>query len=111
MLVQPEIIQEQATSSKDEPKYEEHGTKRVDSDNINFWKKQTVGFIKDQAQIRGVRFTDLVTKGGQKTNHRGVVIKFDKFKKKDYLNALLKKMTQDKEISKDDYNKFLLSNR
>ena len=66
-----------------------------------------MGFIKDQAQLRGVVFTDLETKGGQKTNHRGVIIKFDKYKKKNYLNALLKQMNKKGEISKDDYNKYL----
>ncbi len=77
MLEQPE----QATSSTDKPNYETHGTKLLDNKSISFWKNQNIGFIKDQAQLRGVVFTDLETKGGQKTNHRGVIIKFDKFKK------------------------------
>jgi hypothetical protein len=102
---------EQATSSTDKPNYEVHGTKLVENNNVSFWKKQNMGFIKDQAQLRGVIFTDLEMKGGQKTNHRGVIVKFDKFKKKDYLNALVRQLYKNKEISKDDYNKYLSSNK
>ena len=69
--------------------------------------RKNIGFIKDQAQLRGVVFTDLETKGGQKTNHRGVIVKFDKYEEKDYSNALSKQMNKNGEISKDDYNKYL----
>ena len=86
MLEQPE----QATSSTDKPNYEVHGTKLLENSNVSFWKKQNMGFIKDQAQLRGVVFTDLENKGGQKTNHRGVIIKFDKYKKKKLFECIIK---------------------
>ena len=63
---------------------QKHGVELIDNTNPNYWKKQNITVLKEQAELRGYRFTDLETKGG------GVKSKFKKFKKEDYLNVLLK---------------------
>ncbi len=55
----------------------------IDNPNPSFWKKQSIGVIKIQAELRGRRFTDLETKGKDKEGNIG-----KKIKKKDYLDAL-----------------------
>ena len=35
----------------------------IENTNPSFWKKQNIGVIKTQAELRGRRFTDLETKG------------------------------------------------
>jgi hypothetical protein len=54
----------------------EHGVELIENTTRSFWKKQNISLIKTQAELRGRRFTDLETKGE------------NKFKKKEYLNAL-----------------------
>ena len=63
---------------------QKHGVALIDNPNPSYWKKQNITVLKEQAELRGYRFTDLETKGG------GVKSKFKKFKKEDYLNVLLK---------------------
>ncbi len=116
MLVQPEIVKEKATSSKDNPKYEqphnyEHETPIVKNSSISFWNGKLKGFIKEQAELRGVRFENEQIKGGFKENHRGVKTKIEKFKKQDYLNALWNVMLKNKEISTEDYKKYIESTK
>ena len=45
--------------------------------------------LKQQAELRGHRFTDQETKGGERRIN-GVITKFKRFKKEDYLNVLFK---------------------
>lgn len=66
-----------------------HGVDIVENKNRSFWKQQNITFIKQQAELRGHRFTDLETKGGTKSSG-GVITKFNKFKKQDYLEVLFK---------------------
>ena len=51
---------------------------------MSFWKSQNITILKQQAELRGHRFTDLETKGG------GPKSKFKKSKREDYLETLLK---------------------
>ena len=60
----------------------EHGVELIENTTRSFWKKQNIGIIKVQAELRGRRFTDLETKGEE----NGVI--GNKFKKKEYLEAL-----------------------
>ena len=64
----------------------EHGVELIENTTRSFWKKQNIGIIKVQAELRGRRFTDLDTKGEE----NGVI--GNKFKKQDYLNALFEIM-------------------
>ena len=61
----------------------EHGVGLIEN-NKSFWKTQNITILKQQAELRGHRFTDLETKGG------GTKSKFKKFKKADYLEMLFK---------------------
>ena len=60
----------------------EHGVELIENTTRSFWKRQNIGVIKVQAELRGRRFTDLETKGEE----NGVI--GNKFKKQEYLNAL-----------------------
>jgi len=52
-------------------------------------EKQNMTVLKQQAELRGHRFTDAEMKGGQKVV-KGVIQTVNKFKKKDYLQVLMK---------------------
>ena len=65
----------------------EHGVEKIEGKDKDWWKKQTMAFIKLQAELRGHRFTDVETKG--ETTVKGVKTKFKAFKKPDYLKVLL----------------------
>ena len=67
----------------------EHGVEKIDGQPKTWWERQTVAIIKQEAELRGHRFTDLETKGGQSTV-LGVKTKMNKFKKDDYLRVLFK---------------------
>ena len=56
----------------------------IENTNPSFWKKQSIGVIKVQAELRGRRFEDIETKGIDEFGN----IVGPKFKKKDYLDAL-----------------------
>ena len=55
----------------------------IDDKTPSFWKRQSIGVIKVQAELRGRRFKDIETKGIDKEGNIG-----KKIKKKDYLDAL-----------------------
>ena len=65
----------------------EHGVEKIEGKDKDWWGKQTLAFIKLQAELRGHRFTDTETKGD--TTVQGVKTKIKKFKKPDYLKVLL----------------------
>ena len=67
----------------------EHGVEKIEGKSKSWWSVQTVAIIKQEAELRGHRFTDLETKGGQSTV-LGVKTKMNKFKKEDYLQVLYK---------------------
>ena len=60
-----------------------HGVGLIENKSPSFWKSQSITILKQQAELRGHRFSDLETKGG------GTKSKFKKFKKADYLETLL----------------------
>jgi hypothetical protein len=66
-----------------------HGVDLIENKNKSFWKQQNITVLKQQAESRGHRFTDEETKGGNRRVN-GVMTKFKKFKKEDYLDTLLK---------------------
>jgi len=57
-------------------------TQKIEGKSKSWWSKQNITYIKEQAQLRGKKFSDLETKGDGKKNKR--------FKKEDYLNTLYK---------------------
>ena len=61
-----------------------HGVDLIDNKSRSFWGRQNITVIKQQAELRGKRFSDQETKGGN-NNVNGVITKFNKFKKEDYL--------------------------
>ena len=61
-----------------------HGVGLIENKSMSFWKSQNITILKQQAELRGHRFTDLETKGG------GTKSKFKKFKRAEYLETLLK---------------------
>ena len=66
-----------------------HGVEKIEGKNREWWAKQNITVIKQQAEFRGHRLTDFETKGGSKKEH-GLITKFKKFKKADYLEVLNK---------------------
>ena len=86
------VAKEKAKATPEPPKQEakkNHGIAIVENKNKSFWKQQNITFIKQQAELRGHRFNDLETKGGTKSSG-GVMTKFNKYKKQDYLDVLFK---------------------
>ena len=90
-----EAVREAKAAAKEEKAAEkeaakarrEHGVEKIEGKDKDWWKKQTMAFIKLQAELRGHRFTDVETKG--ETTVKGVKTKFKAFKKPDYLKVLL----------------------
>ena len=41
-----------------------HGVGLIENKSMSFWKSQNITILKQQAELRGHRFTDLETKGG-----------------------------------------------
>ena len=66
----------------------EHGVEKIEGKSKSWWRKQTRAIIKQEAELRGHRFTDTETKGVPSTV-KGVKTKINKFKKEDYLKVLL----------------------
>ncbi len=67
----------------------EHGVKIDENKNKSYWKGKPIQYIKEQAQLRGHRFTNLEMKGGTKAV-KGKIEKVKKFGKQDYLEVLFK---------------------
>ena len=65
-----------------------HGVELIENKNKSFWYKQTITVLKQQAELRGHRFTDQETKGGERRIN-GVITTFKRFQKEDYLDTLL----------------------
>ena len=71
-----------AKEAKKEEKAEarkEHGVEKILGKDKKWWERQNITILKQQAELRGYRFTDIETK-------------FKKFKKPDYLKVLLNKL-------------------
>ncbi len=66
-----------------------HGVEKIENQSRSFWGRQTITVLKQQAELRGHRFTDQETKGVEKRVN-GAITKFKRFKKEDYLDTLLK---------------------
>ena len=62
---------------------------KIEGKDKKLWENQNITILKQQAELRGHRFNDLETKGGN-TTVQGVKTKIKKFKKEDYLQALFK---------------------
>ena len=94
-----EVKKEKAKKEKEEAKAEakkEKEAKKAEAEAVkqasrarSFWAKQTITVLKHQAELRGHRFTDLETKGGNKII-KGTSTKVKGFRKADYLDILLK---------------------
>ena len=67
----------------------EHGVEKIEGKSKSWWSGQTRAIIKQEAELRGHRFTDTETKGVPSTV-KGVKTKINKFKKEDYLKVLFK---------------------
>lgn len=82
-----------SSSSSGEPEQAdnkvEHGVKLDDNKTKSYWKGKPIQYIKEQAQLRGHRFTNLEMKGGTKAV-KGKIEKVKKFGKQDYLEVLFK---------------------
>ena len=74
-----------AASASSSAARKQHGVGLIENKNRSFWKTQNITILKQQAELRGHRFTDLETKGG------GVKSKFKKFNRADYLEVLFKR--------------------
>ena len=66
-----------------------HGVELLENKDKKYWEKQNVTVLKQQAELRGYRFSDVETKGVEQLVKR-VKQTVKKFKKKDYLQVLLK---------------------
>ena len=61
----------------------------IDGKTESWWKQQNITRLKEQAQLRGRRFTDLETKGGT-IKRNGKDVKFKRFLKEHDLREFLK---------------------
>ena len=59
----------------------EHGVEQIEGNDKNWWDRQNISIIKQQAELRGHRFNDYETKGGT-TTISGIKTKFKSSKKK-----------------------------
>ena len=87
-----DVIAPQKAAREEAEKAEEkkkHGVEKILSQKKSFWEKQTMATLKEQAELRGHRFTDLETKGSTSTV-LGVKTKIKKFNKEDYKRVLYK---------------------
>ena len=62
---------------------------KIEGKSKTWWSNQNIAIIKQEAELRGHRFNDLETKGGNSTV-LGVKTKIKKLKTEDYLQALFK---------------------
>jgi len=86
---QSQAISEPKAKAQPKAKQKPHGVDIIESKDRKFWEKQNASVLKVQAELRGNRFTDTETKGGQKVV-KGVIQTVNKFKKKDYFQVLMK---------------------
>jgi hypothetical protein len=61
------------------------GVEMIDNNDKKFWAKQNISVLKEQAQLRGYKFTDMQTKGGYNIV-LGKKIKQKGLRKADYLD-------------------------
>ena len=96
----PEQNSEPQTEAKAEPKtktkakakakpVKQVGVEKIEGKDAKWWKGKSITVLKQQAELRGHRFTDAETKGGTRSVN-GVKTKFQRFKKDDYYNTLMK---------------------
>ena len=62
---------------------------KIEGKDKNWWERQNITIIKQQAELRGHRFNDFET-NGETATISGIKTKFKKFKKEDYLKELFK---------------------
>ena len=62
---------------------------KIAGKDTDWWEGQTITVLKQQAELRGHRFTDAETKGGTRSVN-GVKTKFIRYKKDDYYKTLMK---------------------
>ena len=96
----PEQNSEPQTEAKAEPKtktkakakakpVKQVGVEKIEGKDAKWWKGKSITVLKQQAELRGHRFTDAETKGGTRSVN-GAKTKFQRFKKDDYYNTLMK---------------------
>ena len=73
------------------------GVENIEGKHLSFWNKANITTLKEQAQLRGYRFTVLETKGGVAPGS-GPMTKQSKFKKADYLRVLMYLLQESQEI-------------
>ena len=66
-----------------------HGIEKIEGKSKSWWTKQNIQVIKDQAELRGHRFTELDVKGGM-VRKGGKQVKQPKMKKAEYLETLFR---------------------
>ena len=67
----------------------EHGIKLDENKSKSYWKGKPIQYLKEEAQLRGHRFTNLEMKGGTKAV-KGKIEKVKKIGKQDYLKTPFK---------------------
>jgi len=75
----------------------QHGTNLIEGETRKWWGRQNIARIKEQAELRGHRFSDLDTKGGM-VKKDGKKVKEKKMAKADYLKVLIKKLEERGEL-------------
>ena len=74
------------------------GVIKLESKPLSWWNnKANIAHIKEQAELRGYRFSDIETKGGIAPGS-GSMTKQTKFKKSDYLRVLTSLLNKSKEV-------------
>ena len=68
---------------------EEGGVQKITGQTEAWWRKQGMGILKEQAELRGRRFEDWETKGNRA---QGI----PKFKREDYLRVMLELLKKEK---------------
>ena len=69
----------------------EMGVEKITGKSEAWWKKQNMTVLKEQAELRGKRFSDLDVKGGKTRSGE----KIPRMKKEDYLKELLARLQAD----------------
>ena len=64
-----------------------HGVILIEGKSDAWWGRQNIQVLKNQAELRGHRFSDLDTKGGM-VKKDGKMMKSKRLAKSDYLNVL-----------------------
>ena len=91
-------VKKDAGQLKSDPRSIQKGVEKIEGVKTpKFWARQNVATLKEQAEARGYRFTDLETKGGVVLGS-GSMTKQNRFQRKGYLEVLLKLLKEGNEI-------------